>query len=806
MLLQRLRLHNFRSYQDQIMEFPEGSTVLSGDIGSGKSTILLAIEFALFGLSRPDLPGEMLLRKGSQTAQVELTFQLRGQNITIVRNLKKEKDAIKQTAGHIIINNQKKDLTTVELKAEIIALLGYPEEFITKNKNYIFRYTVYTPQEEMKSILQEDPEIRLDTLRKIFNIDRYKNIRENITLYLRHMRTELAVLNAKLEPQEELQRQHQNVLSEKKAVLLSLEQLRPKVQDLQQKIQQQQQEAEALEKEQQQVRELRQQHLTSLAWREEHTRQLAQIQNKLRIIEEQLRQLPLPEGWTTESIEREKQKLEQTKSNWVSQTALLQEKISSLQRRMDETTDDLSRSQQSLEQLPEKELQLQELNANRMDLDSLDQKKEQLNELLTKTIQMITKNETVLTHSQHLRESIATLENCPVCLQEVHASHKQFIQTQEDEKIQHAQNLLLEFGAKKIEIQEQREKVQAAIKKAIEQSNLRARLELELQQLRSRKERREQQELQRRQWQQELTDVQEKFITLKKESNLESVQHNLRRLEQVQYTLLQRKHLEQRQQELQQQLKERQEQLTNINSQILQQEEGLFQHPDRSMEINVKKSLVQETRQLEKSFSVQQAQLQTQLEGLRRNEENLQQQINALHQLQQRGQQRQQLYHWLEEYFLKLTYTIEKQVMLTIYHLFNQLFQEWFSILIDDPSIYSRIDDSFYPVIEQNGYEVPFLHLSGGEKTSAALAYRLALNRVINDVIHEISTKDLLILDEPTDGFSSEQLEKVREVLERLNLRQTIIVSHESKIESFVENVIRIHKEGHVSMVMSSGS
>ena len=139
--------------------------------------------------------------------------------------------------------------------------------------------------------------------------------------------------------------------------------------------------------------------------------------------------------------------------------------------------------------------------------------------------------------------------------------------------------------------------------------------------------------------------------------------------------------------------------------------------------------------------------------------------------------------------------------MTNIHGLFNQLFQEWFSILIDDENIYSRLDDTFTPVIEQNGYEILFCNLSGGEKTSASLAYRLALNRVINDVIHQINTKDLIILDEPTDGFSMEQLDKVRDVLERLHLKQTIIVSHESKIESFVENVVRIEKEGHESMI-----
>ncbi|MBI2146422.1 AAA family ATPase, partial [Candidatus Woesearchaeota archaeon] len=498
-------------------------------------------------------------------------------------------------------------------------------------------------------------------------------------------------------------------------------------------------------------------------------------------------------------------RLDDIKSQIVSQTAFLQEKINSLQHRINDNTTELAQSQAAFDSLPAKEAQLQELNAQRIDVDSLDQKKEQLNELLTKTIQMITKNETLLAHAQHLKESIATLESCPLCLQTVHSSHKQFIQEQEDQKITLAHGLLSEFQGKKIEIQEQREKVQESIKKAIEQSNRRARLELELQQLQSRREQRQQQQQQLQQWQRELAVSKEQLAKIQLESNLESVQQHLQQIEAIKVKLLQRRYLEQQLRDLQQQQNERKKQSEEVQRQLTHLAEQIAQYPDCSVEINVQKKAWQEAQQLEKYFSVQQAQLQTQLHGLSRSEENIVKQLATLRELHQKAQQRQQLYHWLEEYFLRLTYTIEKQVMLSIYHLFNQLFQEWFSILIDDASIYSRIDDSFYPVIEQNGYEVPFLHLSGGEKTSAALAYRLALNRVINDVIHTISTKDLLILDEPTDGFSSEQLDKVREVLERLQLRQTIIVSHESKIESFVENVIHIQKEGHTSMVMSSG-
>ena len=236
MLLKQLKLQNIRSYVDQTINFSSGSTLLSGDIGSGKSTVLLAVEFALFGTSRPELPGEMLLRKGSAQASVELTFILNDQEIIIKRNLKKEKDVVKQLPGYILFNGTKKDLTPVELKAEVISLLGYPEEFITKNKNYIFRYTVYTPQEEMKFILQESADARLDVLRKIFNVDKYKAIRDNLQNYMRKMRGSIAELKTRIEPLEELNQELNNLNQEEFRLRKDLEIVTPKIREVKEQV------------------------------------------------------------------------------------------------------------------------------------------------------------------------------------------------------------------------------------------------------------------------------------------------------------------------------------------------------------------------------------------------------------------------------------------------------------------------------------------------------------------------------------------------------------------------------------------
>ena len=52
MIIKSVGLENIRSYSNEKIELSSGSVMLSGDIGSGKSSILLAIEFALFGTKR----------------------------------------------------------------------------------------------------------------------------------------------------------------------------------------------------------------------------------------------------------------------------------------------------------------------------------------------------------------------------------------------------------------------------------------------------------------------------------------------------------------------------------------------------------------------------------------------------------------------------------------------------------------------------------------------------------------------------------------------------------------------------------
>src|SRR5437867_12713291 len=119
MILKSIELENIRSYKDRtVIDFPSGRTLFQGDIGSGKSTILSAIEFALFGLG--DIDANHLLRVGASNGSVFLEFESDKQVYKVYRSLSRRRDKIVQNEGYLYENGTRSSYSVSELKTIII--------------------------------------------------------------------------------------------------------------------------------------------------------------------------------------------------------------------------------------------------------------------------------------------------------------------------------------------------------------------------------------------------------------------------------------------------------------------------------------------------------------------------------------------------------------------------------------------------------------------------------------------------------------------------------------------------------------
>jgi DNA repair protein SbcC/Rad50 len=97
-------------------------------------------------------------------------------------------------------------------------------------------------------------------------------------------------------------------------------------------------------------------------------------------------------------------------------------------------------------------------------------------------------------------------------------------------------------------------------------------------------------------------------------------------------------------------------------------------------------------------------------------------------------------------------------------------------------------------VLEENGYERPFVNLSGGEQMAAALSVRLALLKQLSDV-------RLAFFDEPTTNMDAARRERLAEqishITERRTFDQLFVISHDDTFEGYVDNVVAVGGNGN---------
>ncbi len=684
MIIKNIKLENIRSYVKEEIFFPIGITLLSGDIGSGKTTLLLSIEFALFGITRGEISGSALLRNGSDYGSVTLNLVINDKDISIKRFLKRSSTGVNQNSCFLTIGDITQELTANEIKSKILDLLKYPSETLTK-KSMIYRYTVYTPQDEMKSILLNDKSLRLETLRRVFNIDKYKRIIENSKVLVSELKFKKKECAAFIYDLEDKKLKINNLKYEFVSINDKLIDINIKI-DINKK-------------------------------------ELNNKKSTIKLYEDNILKFNIIKKDFEVLISKIKLKEDYKNKNVITLNDLIL------------TINDLSKSINLDIDINSLKHSINVLNSNLLD------KEINFKDITKRIIELLSKKN----YSESIKYKILILDNCPMCEQEVNHNHKNVINERESKIIEEINNNIIKLS-----------KSESLLNKEINN------LKKDIEDFRIKEK--------------------EYVISLVKKDDL-----NLRLL-----------------------LKEK------INNEILNIESELKELNNNKLNLELNISNLNNIEQLygiekqaldflqnnQRILEVEKAKLEKDLDSSNRVIQELTSEIELKEKKKIKLAYYMDLQDWIEQFFNPLMLNIERKIMLKLHTDFNALFQKWFSSLMNIDNIKVRLDEEFTPIIEQNGFDTEYEYLSGGEKTACALAYRLSLNQVINSLLSSINTNDFIILDEPTDGFSSEQLDRMRTVLEELNMAQIILVSHENKIETFADNVIRVKKDNHISKII----
>ena len=159
-MLKSLKLVNWTSHALTYLEFGRGINLFVGVMGSGKTSALEAISYALFG----DFPEGTrkrklrdVIRHGAQRAEVELIFEFKGKEYWVRRTIKpKSTDAI------LLINGKLAERGTRRVNEFIERVLGV---------NYqTFSRIVFSPQNELDNLLLLSPSERKRIMDKLMGI------------------------------------------------------------------------------------------------------------------------------------------------------------------------------------------------------------------------------------------------------------------------------------------------------------------------------------------------------------------------------------------------------------------------------------------------------------------------------------------------------------------------------------------------------------------------------------------------------------------------------------------------------------
>ncbi|MBI2085476.1 MAG: SMC family ATPase [Candidatus Aenigmarchaeota archaeon] len=693
MIIRRLRLNNIRSYVNEDIKFPAGAILFEGDVGSGKTTILISIEFALFGTSS-ELKAEHLLRNGCSKGFVELTIDLAGKELTLRRTLEKDNGKISQVECYIILDGTREDYSVTELKSRVLSILGFNEKVHPQASSLIYRYAVFTPQERMKEILSSNADERLETIRRAFMMEEYKTAVSNSEEMQKFLRLEIKTAEMAVADLPELKgniKQYgielSDLNSESSRLAIQIENERKELSSVSDKIEN--------------LRRMR----------EKHAALNAEIDSLSRII--------LTEEKNMNSISQKSLLSD-------SRMEITKEKMKILGEKKTSTASEIINCMS--------QLGIENPSVLRIDENLVNEAVKRIRLEMQNSVEEMAKTKLKI---QDL-ESLIEKGVCPVCEQGIDSGH---FKDRIDNHSSHLKTIqdLAEKNKNRERIADELTSLVPYMKNINKEAELLAQSYAE--------------EMERKK---ELAADIEKSIKSITDSN-----------------------------------KKREYLVEEINGLGLE----IGKIADLENKEKAHRKNLEEFSHLHSAKNQRLADVKIMIEEDSERVKHMESKLGGI-------KTAKECSDWLRSYFTPSVENIETHVFAAYNRNFDSLFKKWFSMLMDSGEITVRIDDKFTPIIEQNGYEQDVEALSGGEKTSVALAYRLALNTIVKEIAVSLRN-NLLILDEPTDGFSKEQLHRMRDILNELQCDQVIIVSHEKELEAFVDSIIEVRKEGSVSKIIS---
>ncbi len=750
-MITSLHLRNWRSHKDTEIRFSKGTNLIIGRMGAGKSSILNAICYALFG-TFPDIKGRKLalrdvIREGESFAEVILTLSLNEDVYQITRRIEngtRKKAEIRKNG--LLMEVKAKNIAEIVKK-----VLGFDYEVFTR--------ALYVVQNDVNHFIECNPSERKVELDRILGIDKFEKIRQNCQALRNRIKKMRALLQQQVDEKE--------IEKKKDEINKYIEEAKEKEEELEK----QEKELRIAYQEAKELWEKLKKMRNELKKRNALKNEIASLKGKLDGIKKNLSFKTIEE--INEIMEKKKQEVEMINEKVMEKKRLIleiKEKIKDLQRTIAKIRERREQSKRIEEKIKITNEKLQDLLQNKK-LEEIENRLKENEKEIKEIDNNIAKAKAEIKEAKKQVEHLThAYGSCPVCNHPLSNEMKEKLIKEKENAIEQIKNEIGKQEKKRIMIEKETEKLKYIIEKARE-------LNAQINMLISQRVKPPDEKEERR--------VENEII--EKEAMLEKGEEIIKTLEKEKWKKMKdvdemekQKKLFIEMENMMFVIKEKENMLTNIEI-----DEKEIERIENAFEIK---------NEIYSKKKAKVAELRKEVEGKKEKIAILEREVKREEGIMKKTKRYLKAEEDLAKFYNALI-QVQEQVRQEMVEALNQAMQEIWSVLYPYDE-FKRVrlfvnekDYRFQLWKEGRWWNVE--RASGGEKACLSLAFRVALASIFTERL------TCLILDEPTHNLDKDAVKALSDALqEKLPsiVQQTLVISHD-------ENLIGGNLSGEVYMI-----
>ncbi|MGC8516821.1 MAG: AAA family ATPase [Candidatus Acidifodinimicrobium sp.] len=796
MIINKIDLDNIRSHFHSSIEFKRGINVIVGNTGSGKSSILMGIEYALFGkIGEGQNEGRLLLRRGSNSGSVSLVFTENGDEIHVTRGLKRVKDAVRNddSLNKVSVNGREVDLQN---RSSDISKFVSKSLSMSSDPLKTFEAVVYIKQDELKNLVFDTTQRKQEYIDDTLQVGKYAAVYEGLKPIILEMQNEAALLRKEIEFSVSDQE-----LIDTRNKLLDIDQniksLEKSIEDGNAVVSKLIQDKKACEEKLEREKEIQLKFDVLRSLIEKEIKEEDKLRGEIKDLQDEKdvlssKMVNIEVGSEESLLNSLKEldisirKLTADKDQKVKEIHELQMKISVLNDRKNKLAEDLSKNsihEREIERMISENRALLEKTLGSLTEDEANARIDQIKEFIRE-----------LTEDKEKSLSSGT---CVFCGSKI--TDKSHVEKEFESRLKRHNDLILRFeGIKTNKTKPSRSSIEKEL------------FSLE----------------------KELSNTKAEIERLKKESDLIKVDEFSKRLEVL------GSELEEIEREINALLDDKLKiskkldemsksrtllnRLESINSEIDQkmkslQEKELTLQKNRSdlsslnFDVSVGEELKRELERIEGEYNKAASKLAEDRKEKAIMEERKEEETNKLKEITEKLRAKENANIKLAKLDkgIKLLSNLREDIRSIREYVRNRFIGEFRSLF--QAKFYELRSETDYAVDIDNNYNINIRTgedsfeskgLSGGEKTIVALAYRISLSSIAAS-LGGISHNDIFIMDEPTSGLDKKDVSALADSITRIaGVNQIIIVTHDDNLKNIADNIIQVEKRDGKSLII----